>query len=94
VELTVTDGMLHIQAQRREEEKLEERGFMRRELLREPGAHAAAARRCGRVRHQGELQGRHPRDPHSYVQGRREAGEHRDPDQARLTGMESRPRLR
>jgi HSP20 family protein len=32
VELTVTDGMLHIQAQRREEEKLEEKGFMRREL--------------------------------------------------------------
>jgi HSP20 family protein len=32
VELTVTDGILHIQAQRREEEKLEEKGFMRREL--------------------------------------------------------------
>jgi HSP20 family protein len=32
VELTVTDGMLHIQAQRREEEKLEEKDFMRREL--------------------------------------------------------------
>ena len=32
VELTVKDGMLHIQAQRREEEKLEEKGFMRREL--------------------------------------------------------------
>ena len=32
VELTVTDGMLHIQAQRREEEKLEEKGFVRREL--------------------------------------------------------------
>ncbi len=32
VELTVTDGMLHVQAQRREEDKLEEKGFMRREL--------------------------------------------------------------
>jgi HSP20 family protein len=32
VEVTVTDGMLHIQAQRREEEKLEEKGFLRREL--------------------------------------------------------------
>jgi HSP20 family protein len=32
VELTVTDGILHIQAQRREEDKLEEKGFMRREL--------------------------------------------------------------
>lgn len=32
VELTVTGGMLHIQAQRREEEKVEEKGFMRREL--------------------------------------------------------------
>jgi HSP20 family protein len=32
VELTVTDGMLHIQAQRREEEKLGEKGFVRREL--------------------------------------------------------------
>jgi HSP20 family protein len=32
VELTVTDRMLHVQAQRREEDKLEEKGFMRREL--------------------------------------------------------------
>jgi HSP20 family protein len=32
VELTVTGGMLHIEAQRREEEKVEDKGFMRREL--------------------------------------------------------------
>jgi HSP20 family protein len=32
VELTVSDGMLHIQAERREEEKREEKGYLRREL--------------------------------------------------------------
>lgn len=32
VELRVTDGMLRIEAQRRQEEKVEEKGFMRREL--------------------------------------------------------------
>lgn len=32
VELTVRDGMLHIQAERREEEKTEEQGYLRREL--------------------------------------------------------------
>jgi HSP20 family protein len=32
VELTVTDGMLHIEAERREEEKTEEKGYLRREL--------------------------------------------------------------
>lgn len=32
VELTVTDGMLHIKAERREEEKAEERGYLRHEL--------------------------------------------------------------
>lgn len=32
VELTVADGMLHIEAERREEEKTEEKGYLRREL--------------------------------------------------------------
>jgi HSP20 family protein len=32
VELTVSDGMLHIEAERREEEKKEEKGYVRREL--------------------------------------------------------------
>jgi HSP20 family protein len=32
VELTVADGMLHISAERREEEKTEEKGYMRQEL--------------------------------------------------------------
>jgi len=32
VELTVTDGMLHIEAERREEEKREEKGYVRQEL--------------------------------------------------------------
>jgi HSP20 family protein len=32
VELTVTDGMLHIAAQRREEAKTEDKGYVRREL--------------------------------------------------------------
>jgi HSP20 family protein len=32
VELTVSDGMLHIRAERREEEKTEERGYLRQEL--------------------------------------------------------------
>jgi HSP20 family protein len=32
VELTVSDGMLHIDAERREEEKREEKGYVRREL--------------------------------------------------------------
>ncbi len=32
VELTVSDGMLHFKAQRREEEETEERGYMRKEL--------------------------------------------------------------
>jgi HSP20 family protein len=32
VELTVGDGMLHIEAQRREEETVDEKGFMRREM--------------------------------------------------------------
>lgn len=32
VELTVSDGMLHIAAERREEEKREEKGYVRREL--------------------------------------------------------------
>lgn len=32
VELTVSDGMLHIRAERREEEKSEERGYLRQEL--------------------------------------------------------------
>jgi HSP20 family protein len=32
VELTVTDGILHIEAQRREEEKHEEKGYVRQEL--------------------------------------------------------------
>ena len=32
VELTVSDGMLHIQAERREEEKKEDKGYLRREL--------------------------------------------------------------
>lgn len=32
VELTVSDGMLHIQAERREEEKKDEKGYRRREL--------------------------------------------------------------
>jgi HSP20 family protein len=32
VQLTVSDGMLHIQAERREEEKKEEKGYMRQEL--------------------------------------------------------------
>ena len=32
VELTVSDGMLHIEAERRAEEKREEKGYLRREL--------------------------------------------------------------
>jgi HSP20 family protein len=32
VELTVTEGMLHIRAERREEEQSEEKGYVRREL--------------------------------------------------------------
>jgi len=32
VELTVSDGMLHIGAERREEEKREEKGYLRREV--------------------------------------------------------------
>lgn len=32
VEVTVTDGMLHIEAQRREEERQESAGYLRREL--------------------------------------------------------------
>lgn len=32
VELTVSDGMLHIDAERREEEKKEDKGYLRREL--------------------------------------------------------------
>lgn len=32
VELTVSDGMLRIEAERREEEKAEEKGYLRREL--------------------------------------------------------------
>ena len=32
VELTVSDGMLHIRAERREEEKQEEKGYLRQEL--------------------------------------------------------------
>lgn len=32
VELTVTDGILHIEAERREEEKHEEKGYVRQEL--------------------------------------------------------------
>jgi len=32
VELTVTDGILHIEAERREEEKREEKGYVRQEL--------------------------------------------------------------
>jgi len=32
VELTVSDGMLHIEAERREEEKKEGKGYVRREL--------------------------------------------------------------
>jgi HSP20 family protein len=32
VELTVADGMLHIEAERRQEEKAEEKGYVRREL--------------------------------------------------------------
>jgi HSP20 family protein len=32
VELTVTDGMLHIEAERREEEETEDKGYVRREL--------------------------------------------------------------
>jgi HSP20 family protein len=32
VELTVTDGMLHIEAERRQEEKREETGYLRREV--------------------------------------------------------------
>jgi HSP20 family protein len=32
VELTVSDGMLHIRAERREEEKQEDKGYLRREL--------------------------------------------------------------
>ncbi len=32
VELTVADGMLHIEAERREEEKVEEKGYLRREI--------------------------------------------------------------
>lgn len=32
VELTVTDGMLHIEAERREEESTEEKGYLRKEF--------------------------------------------------------------
>lgn len=32
IELTVSDGMLHIEAERHEEEKVEEKGYLRREL--------------------------------------------------------------
>lgn len=32
VDLTVSDGMLHIRAERREEEKVEEKGYIRREI--------------------------------------------------------------
>jgi HSP20 family protein len=32
VELTMSDGMLHIEAERREEEKTEDKGYVRREL--------------------------------------------------------------
>ncbi len=32
VELTISHGMLHIEAERREEEKREEKGFLRREV--------------------------------------------------------------
>ena len=32
VELTVSDGMLHIKAERREEEETEEKGYVRREM--------------------------------------------------------------
>jgi HSP20 family protein len=33
IELTVSDGMLHIEAERREEERREEKGYLRREVL-------------------------------------------------------------
>ena len=59
VELTVSDGMLHIEAERREEEKREEKGYVRQELRygslsrcrperRRPGRRAASSSACRR----------------------------------------------
>ena len=47
VELTVSDAMLHIEAERREQEKREEKGYLRQE--RAPGR--AGVDHCGGRRH-------------------------------------------
>lgn len=63
VEVTVSEGMLHISAERREEEKTEEKAYMRHELHyglvlpRDPHSRGG-----DRGRDRGHLQGRHHRD--------------------------------
>jgi HSP20 family protein len=72
VELTVAGGMLHIEAERREEEKREEKGYLRREVRY--GAFSPVAATAGgrdRGRHHRVLQGRGPGDPHPGAETRR-----------------------
>ena len=85
VELTVSDGMLHIHAERREEEKREEKGYLRRELRY--GSLSRTLPLPGGVTefgHHRDLQGRDPGDPDPGAEAR--TGQD-DTHQQGLTGL-------
>ena len=87
VQITVTDGMLQISAQRRVDEEdrgqgLHAPGTALRQLQPRP---AAARGRLG-VRHQGHLQGRHPRDPRPGERAAPGRRAHQDRRHEGLTG--------
>ena len=89
VDLTVADGMLRIHAQRRVEEKTEDKGYAARTALRHVHPHPADARGRLRVRHRRVVQGRHARDPHSG-RGAHDARTDEDPDQQGLSPRSGR----
>lgn len=95
VELTVADGMLHIQAERRQEEKREEKGLPAAGgTLRVAVPVAAAARGRDRGRHHRDLQGRRPGDQHPRTQARRGQDSHQQilTEAATLARAEPQPR--
>lgn len=82
VQLSMSDGMLHIHAERREEDKKEDKGYLRRELRYGSLSRTLPLRGRDRVRHHGQLQGRDARGPGPRAQA---AGGQEDPDQQVLT---------
>ena len=91
VELSVTNGVLHIRAQREEKTEKQEKDVYRSEFRYGSFVrNVASARGRQGGRHHGELQGRRPRDPAPRWPRRGEAARHQGPHLAWVTSAASR----